>query len=87
MLTGLRTAAAVLSWKGCGRGQSLSQNYPGFKDSGNAKQALHPNPAQSQAFLVSSRGAGFGGSQLLSRRPAVTRDSEEEPQGRGGTET
>lgn len=82
-MTGLRTAAAAPSKEGRGRGQSLSRNDPGFKDAGNAKQVLHPNPAQSQAFLVSSWGAGFGGSQLLSRRPAVTRNSEEQ---RGGGE-
>lgn len=35
-------------------GGRASRNDPGFKDAGNAKQVLHPNPAQSQAFPVSS---------------------------------
>lgn len=49
-MRGPRTSAAVLSREGRGRGQSLPQNGPGFKDAGNAKQARHPTPARGQAY-------------------------------------
>lgn len=49
-MRGPRTSAAVLSREGRGRGQSLPQTGPGFKDAGNAKRARHPTPARGQAY-------------------------------------